>query len=119
MAQSLRNMDKLNEILQCSICLGRFKQPKMLPCQHNFCMEPCLISLADYESDEIQCPLCRKTFSISDEGIRGFANNLILDQLLDIYTPLEPTKFDIYVKFSNGETITITGEQLFVELKCV
>ena len=31
----------LQNILECSICLDEFKQPKMLPCQHSFC-EECL-----------------------------------------------------------------------------
>ena len=103
---------RLSKLLQCSVCSGTFKKPKMLPCQHNFCLEPCLIGLADYENDEVQCPLCEKTYAISDEGIRGFANNVMLERLLEINKPIETTKFDIYVKFSNGETLTIAGEYL-------
>ena len=71
----------MNKLLECSICLERLKKPKMLPCQHNFCMEPCLIGLADYEKDEVKCPLCRKSYSLTDKGIQGFPNNLLLGMI--------------------------------------
>ena len=77
MAEGIHSLT-MNKLLECSICLERFKKPKMLPCQHNFCMEPCLIGLTDYENDEVQCPLCRETYDLTDEGIQGFPNNLLL-----------------------------------------
>ncbi|XP_075264023.1 tripartite motif-containing protein 59-like [Convolutriloba macropyga] len=43
----------------CSICLGPFDAPRMLPCGHSFCTT-CLQSLID--RDTRKCPDCRKVF---------------------------------------------------------
>jgi hypothetical protein len=32
----------VDELLTCSVCLDRFCTPKVLPCQHTFCMDPCI-----------------------------------------------------------------------------
>ena len=37
--------EDLDKFLECPICLEQIKQPKMLPCQHSFCMKPCLESM--------------------------------------------------------------------------
>ncbi|XP_008297713.1 E3 ubiquitin-protein ligase TRIM33 [Stegastes partitus] len=50
--------------LECSICFSQFNNvfrcPKMLQCQHTFCLE-CLarINVKSAEPNAIQCPLCR------------------------------------------------------------
>ena len=57
MAESLRN--KVDEHLTCSVCLESFKDPKVLPCLHTFCLG-CIVNLAENaESDTINCPECR------------------------------------------------------------
>ena len=30
--------ENLENLLQCAICLDRFRLPKVLPCQHTFCL---------------------------------------------------------------------------------
>jgi len=40
------NMEKqLEHLVTCAVCLDRIKQPKILPCQHSFCLRPCLEKL--------------------------------------------------------------------------
>ena len=75
--------NKLEKILECPICLEEFKNPKMLPCQHSFCMEDCLKSLLDSNSvsKEIICPICRKKCSVPR---KGFPNNYTLQSLLEL-----------------------------------
>jgi len=41
-------MEQFDQLLTCAICLDRYRNPKLLPCQHSFCMEPCLEGLVDY-----------------------------------------------------------------------
>ena len=43
----------------CSICLGPFDTPRMLPCGHSFCID-CLQSLIT--RGDRNCPDCRKVF---------------------------------------------------------
>lgn len=78
----------LEKILECPICLEEFKNPKMLPCQHSFCMEDCLKSLVESNSvsKEIICPICRKKCSVPR---KGFPNNYTLQSLLEL-TSEEP-----------------------------
>ena len=73
----------LEKILECPICLEEFKNPKMLPCQHSFCMEDCLKSLVESNSvsKEIICPICRKKCSVPR---KGFPNNYTLQSLLEL-----------------------------------
>lgn len=41
-------MEQFEQLLTCAICLDRYRNPKLLPCQHSFCMEPCMDGLVDY-----------------------------------------------------------------------
>ena len=63
-------MDRKNQdfdkLLECSICLEQIKSPKMLPCQHSFCLEPCLENFFKSNPLErgmhtVKCPLCRQS----------------------------------------------------------
>ena len=60
-------METINKHLLCSICLETFKDPKTLPCLHNFCQH-CLqehISRVNVSGavklNCFECPLCRRT----------------------------------------------------------
>ena len=41
-------MEQFDQLLTCCICLDRYRNPKLLPCQHSYCMEPCMEGLVDY-----------------------------------------------------------------------
>lgn len=41
-------MEQFDQLLTCAICLDRYRNPKLLPCQHSFCMEPCMEGLVNY-----------------------------------------------------------------------
>ena len=73
--------------LQCAICREMFRDPKMLPCQHTFCLE-CLENVSKLGNGKtIDCPLCKRThdFPIQD-GAEGFPENMLMKSLLDIKT---------------------------------
>lgn len=63
------------EGLECTICFSAydniFKTPKLLECQHTFCLE-CLsrlmASMPTEESADIVCPLCRQHTVVPDHG---------------------------------------------------
>lgn len=70
-------MHVVNELLICSICLERFKEPKILPCHHSFCQN-CIQRIGINEG-KICCPTCRSIHDASN----GFQNDFRTNQLLD------------------------------------
>ena len=58
----------LKTLLECSICLVTFDDPRTLPCLHSFCKK-CLENFVDGKcEDELNCPLCRSKFALNKEG---------------------------------------------------
>ena len=63
--------------LTCSICLGAYKEPKVLPCCHTFC-RTCLEGLAAKTEGKFKCPECRTEHDIPDRGVEGFLTDFSL-----------------------------------------
>ena len=76
---SLKQLDQgsiklLDDQLTCSICLDRFKDPRLLPCHHYFCKE-CIDKIVEFRLDELEsnnedqksilCPECRRKYNIN------------------------------------------------------
>ncbi|KAK2142571.1 hypothetical protein LSH36_939g00028 [Paralvinella palmiformis] len=68
---------ELEEVVKCAICWELPTSPKVLSCQHSFCLR-CLYPsyLADLQErhhsrDRIQCPLCRQLCVVPKKGL-GF-----------------------------------------------
>ncbi|XP_035208694.1 histone acetyltransferase KAT6B-like isoform X2 [Stegodyphus dumicola] len=76
---------QLDQLLTCAICLDRYRNPKLLPCQHTFCMEPCLEGLIDYARRQIKCPECRAEHRIPYQGIQQFPTNVTLMRFLELH----------------------------------
>ena len=78
----------VDELLKCPICLDQIKQPKSLPCQHSFCLDPCLKNMKKrYQSANlytIECPLCRKKAKFPNvQTIKKLPDSLYLKNLLE------------------------------------
>lgn len=82
--EQINPLEKIEQLLTCSICLDRYKNPKLLPCQHTYCL-PCLDNYADTAHHNLKCPECRSEHSIPYEGAKGFPTNLTLTGFLDIH----------------------------------
>ncbi|GAB1599930.1 uncharacterized protein LOC115213428 [Argonauta hians] len=78
----------------CPICLDEFRDPRVLPCQHSFCMQ-CLQNHLDSQKSDIvrkgafQCPSCRaltypSKFKPVSEWGRSFPQNHHLNDLLSL-----------------------------------
>src|SRR5277367_747291 len=54
---------RLSDILECMICLDEIRRPKMLPCQHSFCLN-CLKEVYREKGGpkfgKIICPICKR-----------------------------------------------------------
>jgi len=68
---------------ECSICTEVFTDPRVLPCIHTFCLK-CLLSYGKdrQHGDRMPCPLCRKEFTIPDDGLSGTLKNFFMEKLL-------------------------------------
>ncbi|XP_071546392.1 uncharacterized protein tn [Panulirus ornatus] len=76
---------QLEQLLTCCICLDRFRNPKLLPCQHSVCMEPCMEGLVDYVRRQVKCPECRAEHRIPYNGVQGFPSNVTLQRFLEAH----------------------------------
>ncbi|CAH1996689.1 unnamed protein product [Acanthoscelides obtectus] len=80
-----RIMEQFEQLLTCAICLDRYRNPKLLPCQHSFCMEPCMEGLVDYVRRQVKCPECRAEHRIPYQGVQGFPTNVTLQRFLELH----------------------------------
>ena len=74
---------KLEEQVNCSVCLETFSKPKLLLCNHVYC-ETCLERLVAPDIHNLTCPTCRKITPIPDAGITGLPAAFYINQLLEI-----------------------------------
>lgn len=94
---------QLEQLLTCAICLDRYRNPKLLPCHHTYCQEPCLegnqvckhsivviklavaTGLVDYARRQIKCPECRAEHRIPYQGVQTFPTNVTLCRFLELH----------------------------------
>jgi len=81
-------MDQFDQLLTCCVCLDRYRTPKMLPCQHNYCQEPCMEGLVDYVKRQVKCPECRAEHRVPYNGIQGFPTNVTLQRFIDLHADI-------------------------------
>merc|ERR1712002_392901 len=77
-------MEQFDQLLTCCICLDRYRTPKLLPCQHSYCLDPCMEGLVDYVKRQVKCPECRAEHRIPYNGIQGFPTNYTLQKFLEL-----------------------------------
>ncbi|XP_044264877.1 RING finger protein nhl-1-like [Tribolium madens] len=118
----------IEELIQCGICLEKLSDPKMLPCQHTFCL-PCLhshvmakkilLKQASLESQDvlakkpvaIKCPVCQNKVNLEKgvDSLNDLPKNLYIDSVLKLVEsniPPVSSKPDRCVKchiFSRGD----------------
>lgn len=76
----VRQIDK--QFLVCSICLDRYRNPKVLPCLHTFC-ERCLQNYIPPQSLTLSCPVCRQTSILPEPGVAALQSNFFIANLLE------------------------------------
>ncbi|XP_013410456.2 E3 ubiquitin-protein ligase TRIM71-like [Lingula anatina] len=82
------------DFLTCSICLGKFKDPKVLGCTHTFCQH----CLQDYLDKNVQgqsgfpCPICRRQCDLPGGGVNGLQTNHLLVSISHTLGQVEQAK---------------------------
>jgi len=94
MANSLQLENRIAKELECPICLDQIQKPKMLPCQHSFCLDPCLRTLVEDipNGGKLKCPICQRNFNVPMVGgVDAFPDNLLMKSLLETkFAPSAP-----------------------------
>ena len=82
-AKELSVVKELYDMTECSICTELFTDPRVLPCQHTFCFT-CLVNYGKdrQPGNRVPCPLCRKMFTIPDDGLSGMQKSFLMEKLL-------------------------------------
>lgn len=97
-------MEHFEQLLTCCVCLDRYRNPKLLPCQHSFCMEPCMEGLVDYVRRQVKCPECRAEHRIPYQGVQAFPTNVTLQRFLELRMeitgePPDPTSGKLFIRY--------------------
>ena len=109
---------KLEEQLNCPVCLDLYTNPKTLPCLHSFCQE-CLEGLpldkeagADIDLYYFSCPTCRKRTEVPREGVGAFPVAFHLNNLKEIMQSLRN-------KVSDPQQLTCNDHDKPLDTFCV
>merc|ERR1712038_956878 len=81
-------MEQFDQLLTCCICLDRYRTPKLLPCQHSYCLDPCMEGLVDYVKKQVKCPECRAEHRVPYNSIQGFPTNYTLTRFLELHAEI-------------------------------
>ena len=89
----------VRQLLLCTICYDRYKEPRILPCLHSFC-EGCLEKYLGFHQQQylqqislnplhrlhearFPCPTCREKMLIPAQGVKGFRRDFRAIQIQD------------------------------------
>ena len=79
-------LKRVEEQLNCSICLDTYTDPKILQCFHVFCQQ-CLVPLGVRDQQgqlSLTCPTCRQATPIPARGVAGLQSAFHINNLLEI-----------------------------------
>ena len=86
MAEKKTLQEKVEDQLNCSICLDTYTNPKLLQCFHVYC-QGCLVKLVVRDQEGhlvLTCPTCRQVMPIPANGVTGLPPAFHINHFLDI-----------------------------------
>ena len=112
-------LEKLEELLNCSVCLGPYTNPRILQCFHVYC-QGCLKGLVKRGSGgnhTLSCPECRSVIPVPANGVVGFQAAYRTVEYQDIHKALKSATFCTVHKEKELELYCDTCEELIC-LRC-
>ena len=79
-------LKKLEQQLNCSICLDTYTNPKLLQCFHVYCQQ-CLVPLVDRDQRGqlgLSCPICRQVTPVPNRGVADLQSAFHINHLLEL-----------------------------------
>ena len=101
-------LKKVEDQLDCSICLDTYTDPKLLQCLHVFCRK-CLVKLVvrDQQGQLIlTCPICRQDTPVPANGTAGLQPAFHINHLLEIAEELKKATVDPPASAERAEIIS-------------
>lgn len=108
--KALQDLGTVEQQLRCSMCAKQYQEPKLLPCQHSFCMK-CLRELPINQvgnSLGLKCPRCHKLVQLPQGGLNNLPSAFTFGSFLDTSQHLPSLvdgQFDSSHKISASEAI--------------
>ena len=105
-------LQKLEDQLNCSICLDTYTNPKLLQCFHVYCKEclVCLVARDQRGKLSLTCPNCRQATPVPDTGVSGLQSAFHINHLLEIVE--EHKKEKEYTAIAETTEGVATGDTL-------
>ena len=103
-------LKKLEDQLNCSICLDTYTNPKQLQCHHVYCQQ-CLIKLVVRDQQgqlSLTCPNCRQITPVPAKGVAGLQSAFQINPLLEIVAEHKKPKATV-AKFERAESVSATS----------
>ena len=80
-------VDELEQDLECGICSEIYQDPRVLNCQHIFCVK-CLTTIAG-RGFSLSCPVCRTVTLLDlEKGVAGLGKPITLNKVQETVTSL-------------------------------
>ena len=78
-------LQKVENELNCTICLDIYTNPKVLQCLHIYCQE-CLVRMAVRKQGQaiLNCPQCRQVTPVPADGVASLPTDFRINSLLGI-----------------------------------
>ena len=113
--------DHLKQITDCNRCRETFRDPRILPCIHTFCLS-CIhqegTEANKRSGEKMPCPLCRKEFTIPMSGFEGLEKSFFTQRMVKMRRLLERTSGRIPCDVCNDETANESNALAFAESHC-
>jgi len=76
---------RLENVTECSICVGDLTDARVLPCVHTFCLG-CIKKWSENKQagENVSCPICREEFGIPIGGVTALPKNCFIEKLLEV-----------------------------------
>ena len=103
-------LKKVEDQLDCSVCLETYTDPKLLQCLHVFCRK-CLVKLVvkDQQGQLILiCPICRQDTPVPANGTAGLQPAFHIIPFLDIAKELKKATADLPASAERAKRISTT-----------
>lgn len=74
--------ERVDELIQCVVCLSYFDDPRVAPCSHTFCLK-CIKQIAATNQGTFLCPMrCDKV--VRNNEIDQLTRNLVVRSLVEL-----------------------------------